>query len=57
MKVQNGGFLSLEHSFGCDQVDFGEFLYYDSGEQEQKGYALIIFFPYSNLATRRGIVY
>ena len=30
-------------------MDFGEFLYYDAGGQEQKGYALTISFPQSNM--------
>ena len=30
-------------------MDFGEFLYYDAGGQEQKGYALTISFPHSNM--------
>lgn len=42
MKVQSAGFLPLERTPGCGQVDFGEFLYYDAGGQEQKGYALTI---------------
>ena len=49
MKVQSAGFLPLERTPGCGQVDFGEFLYYDAGGQEQKGYALTISFPHSNM--------
>ena len=30
-------------------MDFGEFLYYDAGGQEQKGYALTISFPHSDV--------
>ena len=48
MKVRNAGFLPLQRIPGCGQVDFGEFLYYDSAGQEQKGYALTISFPHSN---------
>ncbi len=48
MKIQEGGYLPLEHIPGCGQVDFGEFIYYDSSKQEQKGYALTISFPRSN---------
>ena len=49
MKVQSAGFLPLERTPGCGQVDFGEFLYYDAGGQEQKGYALTISFPHSKI--------
>ena len=49
MKVQSAGFLPLERTPGCGQVDFGEFLYYDARGQEQKGYALTISFPHSNM--------
>ena len=49
MKVQSAGFLPLERTPGCGQVGFGEFLYYDAGGQEQKGYALTISFPHSNM--------
>ena len=49
MKVQSAGFLPLERTPECGQVDFGEFLYYDAGGQEQKGYALTISFPHSNM--------
>ena len=49
MNVQSAGFLPLERTPGCGQVDFGEFLYYDAGGQEQKGYALTISFPHSNM--------
>ena len=48
MKVPNAGFLPLQRIPGCGQVDFREFLYYDSAGQEQKGYALTISFPHSN---------
>ncbi len=48
MRVQENGYLPLEHLPGCGQVDFGEFIYYDSAGQEQKGYALTVSFPYSN---------
>ncbi len=48
MKIHDSGYLPLSHTPGSGQVDFGEFLYYDSTGQEQKGYALTISFPHSN---------
>ena len=56
MKVQSAGFLPLERTPGCGQVDFGEFLYYDAGGQEQKGYALTISFPHSNMGYEQAII-
>ena len=46
--MTNNGYLPLAHPKGCGQVDFGEFIYYDTAGAEQKGYALTVSFPYSN---------
>jgi len=48
MKKYRESFLPLDHSPGHAQVDFGKFKYYDSAGMDQKGYALIVSFPYSN---------
>lgn len=48
LKMTNDGYLPLAQPKGCGQVDFGEFLYYDTARAEQKGYALTVSFPYSN---------
>lgn len=48
LKMTNDGYLPLAQPKGCGQVDFGEFLYYDTAGAEQKGYALTVSFPYSN---------
>jgi transposase len=48
IKMQNAGYLPLDHPLACGQVDFGEFLYYDGAGLEKKGYALTVSFPYSN---------
>ncbi len=47
-RVTKGGYLPLAQPSGQGQVDFGEFLYYDSHGSEQTGYALTISFPHSN---------
>ena len=44
------GHIPLQHPPGEAQVDFGEFIYYDSNERVQKGYNLTVSFPYSNAA-------
>lgn len=48
VKTESNGYLPLEHSKGCGQVDFGAFQYYDAADVEKTGYALTISFPYSN---------
>ena len=48
LKMAGGGYLPLVQPQGCGQVDFGEFLYYDTSGRERKGYALTVSFPYSN---------
>lgn len=48
LKMTNDGYLPLAQPKGCGQVDFGEFLYYDTTGAEKKGYALTVSFPYSN---------
>ena len=48
IKTENRGYLPLSHVLGSGQVDFGEFMYYDAAQQEQKAYALTISFPNSN---------
>ena len=48
MKTSDEGFLPLAHPCGWDQVDFGEFMYYDAVQKEQTGYALTVSFPHSN---------
>ena len=48
MRMQQDGYIPLEHLPGDAQADFGEFLFYDAEGSEQKGYALTISFPYSN---------
>jgi len=48
MKKYRESFLPLDHPPGHAQVDFGEFKYYDALGAGQKGYALIVSFPYSN---------
>ena len=44
------GYIPLQHPPGEAQVDFGEFIYYDSNENTQKGYNLTVSFPHSNAA-------
>lgn len=48
MRMQYSGYVPLEHLPGSGQVDFGEFMYYDSTGAEQTGYALTVSFPHSN---------
>ena len=48
MKKYRESFLPLAHPPGWAQVDFGKFKYYDGLNTAQKGYALIVSFPYSN---------
>lgn len=48
MKQYQEGFLPLAHPEAHAQIDFGKFKYYNSISIGQKGYALIITFPYSN---------
>lgn len=48
MKQTSEGYLPLAQPSAHAQVDFGEFIYYDGNNKEQKGYTLTVTFPYSN---------
>jgi transposase len=49
MKVATAGYLPLLQPMGHTQIDFGEFKYYDGLGRDNKGHALTITFPYSNI--------
>lgn len=48
MQQTAAGCLPLNQSKACAQLDFGEFMYYDTSGNEHKAYALTLSFPYSN---------
>jgi len=48
MKSKQDGFLPLAQPIAHAQIDFGKFKYYDEFGIGQKGYYLVITFPYSN---------
>ncbi len=48
LRTAKEGNLPLEQPKGYGQVDFGEFMYYDGFNKEQKGYELTVSFPHSN---------
>lgn len=42
--------LPIDHPVGEAQVDFGQFVYYDNSDAQQKAYKLTVSFPHSNAA-------
>ena len=48
MKSQGPGYVPLENIKGAGQVDFGENIYIDENDNENKGYALAVSFVNSN---------
>ena len=50
MHYEHTGCLPLEHPMAYAQLDFGEFIYFDANNAENKAYELVLSFPYSDKA-------
>lgn len=50
MHSAHTGCLPIEHPMAYAQLDFGEFIYFDTNNTENKAYELVLSFPYSDKA-------